>query len=100
MRIALENRMQHAVEQFAALIQGAKLDLAVDGDDLERRARGGEIPARISAGEFVSGREVYAAAGGQIFQEAGEAFLERDFGGDAGDGDTGSSGIFEFAHAE
>jgi len=65
-----------------------------------RRARGGEIPARISAGEFVSGRQVYAAVRVQVLQEAGEAFLKREFGSDTGDGDTGSSGIFKFAHGK
>src|SRR3981081_4571134 len=70
MRVALEHRLQHSIEHFTALIERAKLDLAVDGDDLERRTRGGEIPARISPGKFVSGRQVYAAVGIQIFQKA------------------------------
>jgi hypothetical protein len=66
MAIALEHRPQHSIEHFAALIQRAKLDLAIDGDNLERRTCGGEIPTRVSPRKFVSGRQVYAAAGIQL----------------------------------
>src|SRR5437588_10483972 len=61
MRIAREHRQQHLVQHLASLIEWAKLYLAIDGDDLERRSRGCEIPARVSSGEFRSGGKRYAA---------------------------------------
>jgi len=98
MRIARENRLQHLVQHFATLIEWAKLDLPIDGDDLERRSRGGEIPARVSPGEFISGGKVYAAMRIQILQKTLQSILERDLGNDAGNSDTASSGISELAH--
>ena len=54
-RMLFENRQQHLIQHLAAKIQRAELYVAVHGDDFERRARGGEIPARIPPWEFVSG---------------------------------------------
>jgi len=72
---ALENGLQHPVDHFAALIQRAKLHLAIDGGRFRcGRARGGEIPARISAGEFVAGDRYTPRWRVQILQEGGSGF--------------------------
>src|SRR5437899_4190644 len=98
MRMPGQNRIQHLVYHLTAHVERAKFDLAADGDDLERRARGGDVPTRISPGKFISGRKVHTAMRVQILQKTLQPSFETDLGDHAGDGDTASSGVPEFAH--
>src|SRR5207302_5166611 len=98
MRMPVENRQQHGIQHLATKIERAKFHLAVDGDNLQRRTRGGEVPARISPRKFISGRKVGAAMRVQVPQETFQSLFEVDLGHHAGDGDTAGSGIPEFGH--
>src|SRR5437868_10344611 len=96
----LEHGQQHLIQHLAAKIERTELYIPVDGDYLERRPRGGKIPARVSPGEFIAGGKVDAAAGVQILQKALQSLFEADLGHRACNGDTASSGISEFGHCK
>ncbi len=61
MRMRSQQRQQHLAEHLSAWVQRTELDAAVVRDDLERRADGGDIPARITSRIFVSGGQIDAA---------------------------------------
>ena len=96
--MSLENRQQHLIQPLAAKIERTKVHIAVDRDNLQGRARGGEIPARVSPGKLIAGGKVGAAARVQILQKMLQPPFEVDLGNHAGNGDTASSGISEFGH--
>ena len=60
-RMAGQHRLQDLRHLLAARVERADFHAAVVGDDFERRANGGDVPARIPARIFVAGGEIDAA---------------------------------------
>src|SRR3989442_9983752 len=98
MRVLLENGAQHLVQHFAAQVERTQFHITVYRDDLEQRARGGEVPARIPSWKFISGGQIGAAMRVQVLQKAFQSLFVAGFRDHAGDGDTAASEIPEFAH--
>ena len=61
MRMRREQRMEKAIQYFAASIQRAKFHVAPGGYDLERRRERCEIPPGITLGVLIAGGKIYAA---------------------------------------
>src|SRR5262249_48353583 len=56
-----QNDIQHLRERRTSRVQCLDRDTAADGDDLERRSKRSDIPARVALRVFVAGGEVDAA---------------------------------------
>ena len=93
-----QNRLQQTVDDLAARIQRSQGNVAIGGDDLERRRDGGYIPARISLGVFVTGRKIDAALGIELVEQPAQALFKRNFGKRAFDDDAAGGGITVGAH--
>jgi hypothetical protein len=74
------------------------LHFAIVCDDLERRARGSDIPARVPAGILISRRKVNATVPIEIAEKMLQAFPEVGLGNFTYDFDPVRSLIAVFAH--
>jgi hypothetical protein len=82
----------------AALIERAYFHAAVIGNDLERRAKRRDIPARIPPGEFIPRREVNATVMVELAREVFEAFTEAGPANGARDHNPVGSRVAMIAH--
>ena len=97
-RMVREQLVKHAGEDGSALVQRPELHAAVVGNNFERRAGRGDIPARISSGILISRRKINPAVLVQVIQQVVQSLPEVDLGRGPGDLDTVGSGIAVFAH--
>ena len=83
----------------AARIERAELEAPVVGDDFQRRAGGGDIPARVSPGILVSRGKIDPTVVVQIAQKVRQPLPEIGLRNGAGDLDPVGSRIAVFAHS-
>ena len=93
MRMRLEHRHQNLIDDFAAGVQRAELDAAVEGNDFERRPGRGEFPARVAARVFITRRKIEPAVGVQIAQQVTQTLAKTGAGLGPADTDTARSRI-------
>src|SRR5215475_2136774 len=98
MRLGLQRRVQNSRQKPSTLIQWTQFDRAIVGHDLQRRAIGCDIPARIPPGILVSRGKVNPTMTIQIAKNVFEALAEVSLGGLAGDLDPVGGRIAVFAH--
>src|SRR5579883_777203 len=97
-RAGAQDGLENAGQRFAAAIERAELDAAVPGNDFERRAGRGDVPARVPAGILVSRRKVDATVAIEVAQQVHETLAEGGFRKGAGDLDPVGSGVAICAH--
>src|ERR1017187_9610083 len=99
MRMAFEHRQQDLIQYFAANAERAKFHFPVIRYDLQRRPRGGDIPARITSRIFVSGRKVKAAMAIEVLQDMLQTSAISDLGNCASNCDSVRCCKTVFTHA-
>ena len=80
-RMGGQHGVKHLHQHLAALVERAELDLAAPRDDFERRAGGGDVPARVPFRVLVSRGKIRCRDACRVAQQVAQAAFE-------GNGDT------------
>src|SRR5687767_1702614 len=98
MRMRRKDRMQNPVQNLAAPIQRPELDGPAASDNLERRARRGDVPAGVAARILVSGRKIDPAIPVKLAQQFFQALAIRGLGACPSDSNATAREILERPH--
>jgi hypothetical protein len=97
-RVVRHDGPQDFQQFFTACVQRPQLHFAIVGHDLQGRARGCDIPARVPPGIFISRGKVNATVPIEIAQKMFQASAKVGLGYGASDFDPVRSLIAVFAH--
>src|SRR5690242_13341863 len=96
--MVLQQREENLIDDLAAVVQRPDLEISPEADDLNRRADGSDIPARISFRILIAGRKINPAMPVQVAKQVLQPLLKRALRRCAAYGDAARCRVLQQRH--